>query len=187
MRRACEATLSALLLAVTAIGAPGCLVVHLSPLYDDRSIEWDDKLLGTWESQEDRVTLVVTRSEWKSYGITWRDAFGEQRFAGHLTRLGQDRFVDVAPEPGVDRGPLLVVAHGSCWIELAGDTLTVAALDFDWLSARSQRAILPGHTFDERGNLLLTASTGQLRNWLQRNIARPQLFAPPMTFVRSTE
>jgi len=177
--------LSTLLLGLAALASPGCLVVHLAPLYDDRSIEWDDQLLGTWENEEDRVTLVVTKGEWRSYSIAWRDTFGEQRVTGHLTRIGQDRFMDLTPAVGVDHGPLLVVAHGSCWIELAGDTLTVAALDYDWLSSRPQRPLLPAHAFDERENLIITSSTAQLRRWLQRNVARQQLFSPPMTFVRT--
>lgn len=184
MRRACGTTLPALLLGAAILASSGCLVVHLQPLYDDKSIEWDDELIGTWESEEDRVTLVVARSAWKSYLVTWRDGFGEQRLTGHLTRLGRDSFMDVTPETGVDRGPLLLVVHGSCRVERSGDTLTVAVLDFGWLSAPAQRSVRPSHVFDERDNLLITSSTAQLRRWLLRNIERPQLFAPPMTFVR---
>lgn len=187
MRRACGVTLYVLLLCTVVLGSSACLVVHLAPLYGDGSIEWDDRLLGTWVSAEDRVSLVVARGEWKSYAITWRDGFGEQRLTGHLTRLGQDRFMDVMPEAGTDHGPFLVVVHASFWIELSGETLTVAALDYDWLSARAQRSLLPPHAFDERRNLIINTPTSLLRRWLQRNIARPQLFAPPIAFVRDTE
>lgn len=170
---------------------PGCLVVSLSPIYDEGTIDFDEALLGVWDNEDDRVTLEVTKREWKSYGIVWRDGFGAQEFTGHLTRIGKNRIVDVTPANGVDRGALVIPAHGFCRIALDGDTLSVEPLDYDFLSAPAQRFLLPTaqSAMDERQNLVLTASTMNLRNWMQRQASRPRVFGPAATFnrKRSTE
>lgn len=175
------------LLFVTSLATmPGCLVVSLSPIYDEGSIDFDDSLLGVWENEDDRVTLEVSKREWKSYGIVWRDGFGAQEFTGHLTRIGKDRLMDVTPAAGVDRGALVISAHGFCRIAIDGDALSVEPLDYDFLSAPAQRFLLPTaqSAMDERQNLVLTGSTTNLRSWIQRQSARPKIFGPAASFNR---
>ena len=45
------------LLAVVAAAclSSGCLVISLQPAYDDRSLTFDEALLGEWENAEDGV------------------------------------------------------------------------------------------------------------------------------------
>ena len=63
------ASLAALLTIAACSG--GCLVGSFQPFYDDTSIEFDDGLVGEWESAEDKTLIRVDRAEWKAYKVSY--------------------------------------------------------------------------------------------------------------------
>jgi hypothetical protein len=174
-------------IAMLAASTSGCLVLNLWPLYGDATIEFDEALTGAWENTEDQQRLRVERAEWRSYTVTWSDGSATRTATGHLTTVGKHRYVDLRPEVGEDRGPLLVPVHAICRVRLDGDNLHVELLDFDWLSAPGRQGALPagGVTVDERGNLLLTVPSPRLRTWLLHLSETAAAFTPPRVFVRT--
>lgn len=54
----------------------GCLVLSLNPGYDDTTIGWDPNLVGYWVDADDRATLQIDRSDWKSYRIHLQSVHG---------------------------------------------------------------------------------------------------------------
>ena len=101
-----------LLLVILAMTcAPGCLVVSLNPLYQDESIGWDASLLGSWQDVDDKSSIEIERGEWKSYRIKYVHPIETGTLTGYLTAIGDDRFLDVMPARGEDRGSFLVPVH----------------------------------------------------------------------------
>lgn len=164
----------------------GCLVVGTQPFYDAASIEFDEGLLGRWESAEDRTLITVERGEWKSYKVTYPARSGPVVYAGYLTRIGDSRVFDLAPAHSVDPASLLIPAHFAVRLQLLGDTLTVAGLDYDWFFKEADlgrltklRAVL-----DSRKNVVLTTDTAGLRAWWAAQARGGEMFADEIRFVR---
>jgi hypothetical protein len=178
-----------IVLAAGALGGSGCLVLSLHPVYDDTSIVYDEGLLGAWRNEEDRALVTIRPAEWRSYTITYQDATEEEALTGYLTTIGGERFLDVAPQRGRDRGPFLVPAHGLFRLRQSGDTITVEALNYDWFSKilASRRPGLPPAAVDERENVVVTVPTPRLRAWVLQHLKSPQAFGPPATFHRQPE
>jgi len=162
----------------------GCLVISLQPAYDDQSVFFDEALLGQWENAEDGERAAIERGEWRSYRITYTDRTATRVFQGNLTKVGVAMLLDVTEMRGADPGPLLVPVHGLIRVTIAGDTLTAARLNYDrFIRARTQKAIgLPPSAVDDRRNAVITAPTGELRQWLAKVPA--DAFEAPATFTR---
>jgi hypothetical protein len=171
---------------VSAFASTGCLVVSLHPIYDEPSIEFDEKLLGTWENAEDGTSVVIARGTWKSYDVTYSEGSTTLKMTAYATRIGESRFLDLSPEHGVDLMPLLSPTHALCRVQLLGDTLGVAALDYDWgvRAAEQGGGKKVPSVMDARKNLLLTSPTPALREWILSTLRTPEAYDEPVTFVR---
>lgn len=167
-----------------AILSSGCLVVSLQPVYDDRSVAFDDALVGKWTNKEDRTTVTIDRAEWRSYKIVYSDRSATFALYGNLTQIGTAWFVDVTQSRGSDPGPYLVPVHGIYRIAVKDDTLTASALDYGWF-VRAMDARAPGSlaaSFDDRRNVTIASATDQLRAWLEK--APDDAFAAAATYMR---
>ena len=162
----------------------GCLVLALQPAYDSESVAFDEALVGQWENGDDGSKAVVERGEWRSYKITYTDRFATRTFQSNLTKIGAASFIDLTELRGIDPGPYLVPVHGVFRIEVAGDALTAAALDYAWfMRAMPQKTLATlGLAVDDRRNIVMTAPTSDIRRWLGR--APDDAFSAPMTFTR---
>jgi hypothetical protein len=158
-----------LVLAFVALVSSGCLVLSLHPAHDDASITWDAGLVGTWVNEDDRVTAVVGRGEWRSYRIDYEHPIEKGTLTGYLTTVGTRTYLDISPVRGQDYGSFLIPVHALVRIEREGDTLTVQALDYDRFALAAKQGGLPGltMTMDQKQNTILTASTAALRKWLK--------------------
>ncbi len=147
------------LLAVTALSS-GCLVVSLQPAYDDKSIAFDEALIGKWTNVQDRTTVAIERSEWRSYKIVFTSGSTAFTFQGNLTAIGDATFIDLTQSRGSDPGPYLVPVHGIYRVIVKDDTLTTAALDYGWYTRAMNARTLVGLTaaLDDRRNVALASS-----------------------------
>jgi hypothetical protein len=177
----------AFLVALALACAPGCLVLSLQPAYDDGTIAWDPDLLGSWFDADDRVTMDVERSEWKSYRITYVHPIETATVTGHLTVVGDARYLDVMPARGADRGSFLVPAHAIVRVRLEGDRLELTPLSYDWfgdrLRLREPIAGL-GAVTDQKDNALIVSPTARLRGWLRGLPATGPMFGASAVFTR---
>jgi hypothetical protein len=162
----------------------GCLVVSLQPAYDQQSVAFDESLIGRWENADDETSAVIDRGEWRSYKIAYTDRFTTLTFHGNLTTIGAATFLDLTQVRGADAGPYLLPVHGIFRIAVAGDTLSVAALDYGWFTRATTAKQTVGLTtaLDDRRNVVVTSSTQELRRWLAR--APDSAFGAPARFAR---
>jgi hypothetical protein len=168
-------------------GASGCLVLSLNPIYDEESIGWDQNLLGSWQNAEDNTSIDVERGEWKSYRVRYVHPIESGSLTGYLTSIGDDRFLDVMPARGEDRGSFLIPVHGFVKLRLEGDRLEITPLSYDWFSDRvrtSQRIAGLSVVIDQKENALIASSTAVLRSWVRAQPADGRMFGPAAVFTR---
>ena len=102
-----------LAIAMTALSS-GCLVLSVNPGYDDTTIGWDPNLIGSWVDADDKATLQIDRGEWKSYRIHYVHPIETGDLTGYLTAIGNERYLDVMPARGEDRGSFLFPCTRCC-------------------------------------------------------------------------
>lgn len=167
--------------------SPACLVLTLHPTYTEDALAWEPNLLGIWHDTEDNVIVQIERGEWRSYRIRYEHPIEKGDLTGYLTAIGEDRYFDVMPIRGEDRGSFLVPVHAVLRVSLRGDTLQVTPLSYDWFAdrARANRTI-PGLavTRDQKENVLITSPASRLRTWLGAQAADGEMFGASATFTR---
>jgi hypothetical protein len=176
-----------LILAVSLVLAPGCLVVTVNPTHDRAALVWEPALLGSWQNTEDNASLVIERGEWQSYRIRYELPIESGDLAGHLTTIGKARYLDLMPAQGQDRGSFLVPVHVTLRVELEKDRLVLSGLSYDWFLDRvMQKTGVPGLNvvLDEKENALIVSPTRAVRAWLARQPADGPMFGAAATFSR---
>lgn len=172
--------------AIAALLSSACLVVTLQPAYEPDTIAFDPALVGTWVAGDDDMSLAFERAEWHSYHLTVQERDNRTRLSARLTRVGARLYLDVSSRDGADVAPLLLPVHGLYRVDLEGDVLSLADLNYELLErqARGGATGLP-MAIDARNNVIITASTADLRQWLVLHAADDGVFAAP-TILRRT-
>lgn len=163
-------TLGLVLLAVV-LAAPGCLVLALDRFYDEPSIAFDERLLGSWRDADDNVTVTVEKSDWRSYRIQYVHPTETGWLTGYLFKQGNVTYLDLTPIRGKDFGSFVVPAHALVRVTVGADArdVTVTPLSFDWFVRALADKTLPASlnpTRGERDQILLAATQPQLQAWL---------------------
>lgn len=176
----------ALLAAILTL-APACLVLNVHPLYDDETLTWEPALVGSWLDEDDRASLQIDRGEWKSYTIRYAHPVETGQVTGYLTAVGDDRFLDVMPSRGQDRGAFLIPVHAVLRLRLEGDQLELTPFSYDWMADRLRtESAVPGlHVaFDQKENALIVSPTGRVRSWLRQKTYESAVFGASAIFMR---
>jgi hypothetical protein len=175
-----------IVLAVTC--APGCLVVSLSPVYQNDTIGWDATLLGSWQNSEDKSSIEIERGEWKSYRIKYVHPIETGMLTGYLTAIGDDRFLDVMPARGEDRGSFLIPVHAVLRLRVDGDRIELTPISYDWMNERLRAGTrIPGLNvvLDQKENAVVVSPTPILRAWLRKQLRDGPVFGAPAVFTRA--
>lgn len=177
----------ALALAAAVVCLPGCLVLALNPVYTDDSLTWEPGLLGKWHDADDNVLVDIERGEWRSYRIHYEHPIEKGELTGYLTAIGDERYLDVMPVRGADRGSFLVPVHAILRVSLKGDRLEVTPLSYDWFIDRLRAARDTGGlavTRDQKDNVLILSPPAKLRPWLGAQPADGPMFGAAAMFTR---
>ena len=175
-----------LLAAIVAL-APACLVLNVNPLYDDETITWEPALIGSWLDEDDKSSIQIERGEWKSYTIRYAHPVETGQVTGYVTAVGDDRFLDVMPSRGQDRGAFLLPVHAMLRLRLEGDQLELTPLSYDWMAdrLRAEGAVTGLHVaFDQKENVLIVSPTAAIRSWIRQKTYDSPVFGASATFVR---
>lgn len=178
------------LLFITALAlAPGCLVLSVNPVYDAGSLGWEPALLGAWQDADDRSSMQIDRGEWRSYRIHYIHPIENGDLTGYLTAVGDDRYLDLMPARGEDRGSFVVPVHAILRVRLDGDQLELTPLSYDWFFDRLRVSTpVPGLAvaLDQKENALIVSPSTRLRDWLRRQPRTGRMFGAPAVFTRKS-
>lgn len=180
----------ALALVLALASAPGCLVLSLNPAYGDDSITWEPDLLGSWQNAEDNASIAIERGEWRSYKVRYVHPSETGDLTAYLTAIGDERYLDLMPARGEDRGSFLIPVHAVLRVRLQGDQLELSPLSYDWFADRLRegRGIVGLRVLqDQKENALIVSPTGQLRTWLRGQDTAGPVFGAAATFTRVTK
>jgi hypothetical protein len=177
-----------LVLGVAAlVPAAGCLVLSLNPAYDAESMGWDPRLVGAWIDTDDNASMEIERAEWKSYRIHYVHPIETGDLTAYLTSLGDERYLDLMPGRGEDRGSFLIPVHAFLRLRMDADRLELTPLSYDWFVDRLRRNLPPAGlavALDQKENALIVSPTARLRSWLRAQPAGGPMFGAPAVFVR---
>ena len=176
-----------LLVALLATLASGCLVLSVNPAYDDHTLAWDPDLIGQWDDADDKASIAIERGEWRSYKLRYQHPIETGELTGYLTIVGNERFLDVMPARGQDRGSFLIPVHAVLRVRLKGDTLELTPLSYDWFAdqLRSGKPIAGlAASLDQKENALLTTPGDRFRDWLRLQPADGPMYGAAATFTR---
>jgi hypothetical protein len=168
-----------------ALASSACFVVSLQPVYEPETIAFDPALLGSWASADEDVTLTFERGEWHSYHVAVTEGSDRYRVSARLTRIGAGLYLDVTPLDGTDLPAFTLAVHGCYRLVMTEEGMTLAELNYETLEqkARAGASELP-MVIDARRNVVLTASTADLRRWLSLHADDEGVFAAPTPFTR---
>jgi hypothetical protein len=175
----------ALVLAIS-IGSAGCLVVGVGRFYDDDSIVADERILGAWKSGDDNVSLVIERSEWRSYRVQYVHPTESGSLTAYLFRRGDVLYTDLTLVRGKDFGVFAIPGHALARVEIGADTLTVTPLSYDALQRRQASGTLPASlavSRGERDQVVLGADRLMFWSWLATQPAA-EIFGAATVFRR---
>ena len=167
--------------------ASGCLVLSINPGHSDTTIAWEPDLIGTWVDADDKSSLQIARSEWRSYRIHYEHPIERGDLTGYLTIVGDERYLDVMPSRGQDRGSFLIPVHALLRVRFEGDRLELTPLSYDWFLERVRgQKLVPGLDVaaDQKENALITSTTDRLRDWLRTQPVDGPMFGAAATFTR---
>ena len=182
--------IAALLLIAATSASSGCLVLSLSPSYDEAALGWDPNLIGVWESSDDKATVQIDRGEWKSYRIHYVHPIETGDLTGYLTMIGNQRYLDVTPVRGADPGSFLIPVHALLHVRLDADRLDLTPLSYDWFAdqLRSRRAIPSlSVVLDQKQNALIVSPADRLRAWVGLQSVDAPAFGASATFTRKRQ
>jgi hypothetical protein len=157
-----------------ALLVAGC-VPSLQPLFTDRDLVFDERLLGAWVEGEESWTFE--KRDALSYRLVVREKGAEAPFVAHLGKLRGHLLLDIYPEESAKKvlddsgyGQSFIPAHGFFKVGEVGDRLGLRVLDNQWFEnyLRLHPRALAHYLVPDHG-LVLTASTQELQKFLLRH------------------
>lgn len=178
----------------------GCVpVMSLHPLYTEKDVVFEEKLLGTWVQDNNETTWQFTcpNEPEKTYEIVFSDKEGKKGlFSAHLIRLKDKLFLDLYPgeppwdetDPNKIKWPyntlFLLPAHTFVKVNSIEPALKLQITDDGRMKKLFEED--PGaveHTSIE-DKPVLTASTGELQAFVLKYADDGRLFTEEAVLVR---
>jgi len=188
-----------LALALISAAAAGCddsgnpFVVSLQPFYTNADLEADPALIGTWKDKEGDVSFTFEVGTEKEFTLVVKEREGEQETSGefeaHLMRLGGWWFIDFFPKNNSGEEEFHRVhffrGHSIARVELGQDSMQIAFLNANWLSARiEEKSIDTPHEMAD-GSLLLTGTIQEVQELAYFYANDEKAFADPFPLERA--
>ena len=166
----------------------GC-VPSLHPLYTSQDITYDEKLVGTWVGNDQKLVFEKLETR-KFYDLTSTLENKHGNFAAHLVKVDQMLFLDLFPKgPKLDDATdyyksHLLKAHTFIEVEQIEPTLKLKAIDPEKLKTRLQNE--PNLIKHEivKDSVVLTASTKELQEFMKKYANDPSLVSDPLEYKR---
>jgi len=172
--------LSAFYLAVILIA--GC-VPSLHPLYTEKDVIFEEKLLGRWK-EDDNIWTFKKGSDPNSYELNIRVDNEDGRFEAHLTKIKDSMYLDLYPdEPEIQANDYykmhLLPVHTFLKVEAIDPNLQMRMMNPEFIAELVESnpdAVKHELVDDDNDRVVLTASTQQLRQFIAEYENEEKLF-----------
>jgi hypothetical protein len=191
-----------LALAVLMIGcAP---VDSIYPLYKPEDAVFDDRLLGTWQkpiteennSEKDQRWTFTRSDEKPFYGFKWGPLEAKGGFAAkvRLVNLGNDLYIDFEGDSSkLDYSTVndnlvpypMITTHMIGKISLEKNAFQIHFLSDDWVKKQVKAGTFALAHLDIDSGQILTASTDDLRRFMQQHVEDKEALSEKFGFVRA--
>jgi hypothetical protein len=178
---------------------PGCWIYSINPLYEenlspDPDLVFDQSLVGSWGSTDNGcLWILAIAAHQQAYELTLTpapDCKDEKtsRYDGHLVKLNDHRFLDVAPN-SADVCDMCLPAHSFFLLSQENDALAVIPLDDAGLgAAMAQKKVTLAYLDDNRPlgegmYATLTASSKDLKAFARKYADDKAIFRPDASLV----
>ncbi len=170
-----------LLFCLLAALLAGCIpVMSLHPLYTDKDLIFDEKLLGTWLEGNDSWKFEEG-SDPNSYALTVTSDDKKGEFIAHLAKIDDMLFLDLFPSGhDLDINLLLAIhllpVHTFMKVEQIEPTLQMQMMDPDKIEEmlKSDPNLIKHEIVEER--IVLTASPEELQEFMKKHANDEGLF-----------
>jgi len=188
-----------------------CLTT-LHPIFTEKDLAYDPKLIGTWnierEGNKERVTISnlatensvelpgnISHIKQKGYLISYQHEQGEnpERYIAFLARIGKYLYLDYYPaykkeDQKLDEfaGAHWVKMHTSYRVEILNDgSFELSQLDGSYVeSLIEQKKIRINHEMGVYDNIVITASTSELQKYLIKYSDEPEAYESKKTIFK---
>jgi hypothetical protein len=167
----------------------GCLVLSVGRFYDEAAIAFDERLVGSWKAVDDNVTVVVERSEWRSYRIQYTHPTEAGVLTGYLFKHGETLYLDLTLIRGKDFGVFVVPGHVLARVTVkSASEIELAPLSYDWFNRGLGQKSLPAAlkaSRGERDQVVLGGDRAPFWQWLdaaQKSGTAAAIFGAPTVF-----
>jgi hypothetical protein len=169
-----------------AVMLGGCVLSSLHPLYTNKELIFEEKLIGKW-SAEDSI-WEFRAGEPNTYQMRVLDEEGKEgRFVAHLVKLEDMMFLDIFPdgetlgEPQAFYSFHLLPTHTFMKVEQIEPKLQLRVMDYDKVSEmlKENPHLLKHEVVEDR--IVLTASTEKLQKFVVEYANEGGVFADETT------
>jgi hypothetical protein len=165
----------------------GC-VQSLHPLYTNKTLTFEPKLLGTWSEEKDNDTWTFTQKDSIRYELVYTEKGSASTFSAHLVKLGKYHFLDLYPESPDIKNDFykfhLLRAHSFLRVWITDSTLQLAILDQAWLKKKITDKKLSIRHEKVDDTIILTAPTRDLQKLVVRYAEDQKAFPNPEVLYR---
>ena len=189
----------------------GCLTT-LHPIFTEKDLAYDPKLIGTWntENQGNKGKVVISNLatenslelpgnistiKQKGYFISYQNGPGEtsKQYIAFLARIGKHLYFDYYPadrkeDEKIDEffGAHLVKMHTSYRVEILNDgSFELSQLDESYVTKLiDEKKIRISHETDADDNTVITASTQELQQYLLKYGDEPSAYRSDKTIFK---
>ena len=182
-----------------AILLGGCLpVLSLHPLFNEKDVVFDEKLLGTWVDPNNTWEFSRIEEPKNAYKLIFSDEEGKKGlFVAHLVKLKDKLFLDACPAPWEQQDPnkiewayntlFLIPAHTFIKINSIEPQLKMLRTDDEKMAEflkADPNAVKHDFLEDGPAKYLLTVSTKELQAFVLKYADDKRVFGDAITLSR---
>lgn len=172
----------ALIVTLTFLVA-GCPARSIQPLFTEADAVFNPSLIGSWKSEGETYTFEKLKEKNYKLVIRSHSSNDSSLYVVMSGKIGSWWFLDSYPLAGSGEHHFLPV-HMITKMMLSGDTLRLASLEADWLSKMIDEKKINIPHVKRDGEIILTATTKELQNFIAATGGNDQAFPNPTDFIR---
>jgi hypothetical protein len=166
----------------------GC-IPSLHPLYTEKDLVFEKALIGTWQEENNDRTWTFSQNGDREYKLVYVEDGKKGEFTVHLLKLKDKMFIDFYPDDQDDMEKMnkfytshLIPVHTFVLVKQIEPTLQMSFLNSNKLKEiiqKDPKAVKHEKLADGDDMDIFTASTGELQEFIMKNIDTPEFFADP--------